>query len=262
MARLRATHTLPTVLAGLTLLLGSCGGKSAGADSAEKASATRTPAVARSTRIANPTSTSGTPTVTVDATGKARAVPDQLVARFAVHTSGATAAGVLSDSNLRARAVLDRLEQQGVDAKDVQTTQVNLGPTFDKKGNVTGFAADNSIVITLRRLAVAGHQLDAVVRTPGDAARLESVSLGFNDDDKLRAAARIDGVRRARAQAKQMVGAVGADLGAVRTIVESAAPVGYAATASRALDTASAAVPIAPGMLDVTVNVHVVFTIA
>ncbi len=259
MAHLPATRTVPTLLAGLTLLLAACGGKSANADPAGRAPAARTAAVAPLTRPAD--TTPGSRTVTVDATGTVRAVPDQLVARLAVHTSGPTAAGVLSDANLRAQAVLDRLKQEGVDAKDVQTTQVDLGPTFDKKGAVTGFAADNVIVITLRRLAIAGRQLDAVVRTPGDAARLESVSLGFNDDDKLLAAARVDGVRRARTQAKEMVGALGADLGAVRTIVEAAADT-YPMAASRALAQTDAAVPIAPGSQDLTVKVHVVFAIA
>ncbi len=257
---------MPAFLAGVMLLLTACAGKSADADSTQRAPAVRTAAAAAAVRTdpaASTPSASGPRTVTVDATGKVRAIPDQLVGRFAVHTSGPTAAGVLSDANLRAQAVLDRLGQVGVSTRDVQTTQVDLGPTFDKSGAVTGFAADNEIVITFRRLAIAGRQLDAVVRTPGDAARLEAVSLGFNDDDKLLATARIDGVRRARAEAEQMVGALGGDLGAVKTIVESPADTGaFRAAASRALDTTSAAVPIAPGTQDLTVGVHVVFSIA
>jgi uncharacterized protein YggE len=159
--------------------------------------------------------------------------------------------------------VLDRVKQEGVAAKDVQTTQVDLGPTFDKKGNVTGFAADNAIEITFRRLAIAGRQLDAVVRTPGDAARLQSVSLGFNDDDKLLTAARTDGVRRARAQATQMVGALGANLGAVRTITESSNLQPYPpAMRSAALSTTDASVPIAAGSQNLTITVKVVFEIA
>lgn len=256
MAHRRVSRSLPACLAGMAMLLAACSGKAATADTAHPA----TVGIVKASAAA--TSASGTRTVTVDATGKTRAVPDQLVARLGVHTSGPTAAGVLSDANVRAQAVLDRLEEQGVDAKDVQTTQVGLGPTFDKHGNVTGFAADNDIQITFRRLAIAGRQLDAVVRTPGDAARLESVTLGFNNDDKLLAAARTDGVRRARAQAQEMVGALGAHLGAVRTITESSAnPSRFATASPSSVQASDAAVPIAPGTQDLTVSVHVVFEI-
>jgi len=249
MARPRATRSLPLLIAGLALLLAACSGKAATADSART-----TLAVA---------SAADTRTVTVQATGKTRAVPDQLVASLAVHSAGPTAAAVLSDINLRVRAVLDQVKQQGVDAKDVQTTQVDLGPTFDKKGNVTGFEADNAVQITFRRLSIAGRQLDAVVRTPGDAARLQSVTLGFNDDDKLLAAARVDGVRRARAQATQMVGALNANLGAVRTITEtSAAPGAFPQALRNSGDGSASSVPIAPGTQELTVSVKVVFEIA
>lgn len=239
-------RSLLIVLTGLALLATACG-SSAAARPARTAATTEPSAADRK--------------ATVDATGKVRAVPDQLVARLAVQTAGPTAAGVLSDANLRARAVLDQLKRQGVDAKDVQTTQVSLGPTFDKKGNITGFAANNSIQVTLRKLSIAGRQLDAVVRTPGDAARLESVSLGFNNEDKLLTAARTDAVRRARAQAKEMVGVVNADLGAVQSITEARSDAPVFARQSASLAASDSAVPIAPGTQELTVTVHVVFGI-
>lgn len=253
MAHPRTVRALPVVLAGLTLVAGACGGPSS--------TAARAP-TARAVRVAS-TSTAGLRTVTVDATGKTRAAPDQVAAVMAVHTSGPTAAGVLSDANARSRAVLDQIRAQGVDAKDVRTTQVDLGPTYDRKGRVTGFGADNQIEVTLRRLTIAGRQLDAVVRTAGDSARLESVTLGFQDDDKLLAAARVDGVRRAQAQAAQMVGALGADLGPVKTITEATSDFGTrAARSSEAASAADTAVPISPGTQELTVQVHVVFSIA
>lgn len=252
MARSRSARSLALLIGGLALLAAACSDQSAGAKPARSARPARAAASDANTR-----------TVTVDASGKARGVPDQLVARLAVHTGGPTAAGVLSDANLRTKAVLDQVKAQGIDAKDVQTTQVNLGPTFDKRGNVTGWAADQELQITFRKLSIAGRQLDAVVRTPGDAARLGSVSLGFNDDDKLLTAARTDAVRRARAQAKEMVGALGSSLGRVRTITETQSPGPYPTAArAAALDAKASSVPIAPGSQQLAVAVRVVFEIA
>jgi uncharacterized protein YggE len=60
-----------------------------------------------------------------------------------------------------------------------------------------------------------------------------------------------------------MVGVLGADLGAVKTITEATSDfVPGVARSSRAAGTADTAVPISPGTQELTVQVHVVFAIA
>lgn len=198
-------------------------------------------------------------TVTAVATGTAEGVPDTITARVSVSTRGETAAGVLADTSTRMQQLLDQLAEAGIDPKDVQTTSVGLGPTYDRDGNITGYSADNSLQVTLRDLETAGTQLDAMVETVGDAGRIDGISLGFADDSELRSKARADAVVQARAHAEEMAAAAGAEVGDVRTIVEIDATEGYPIALTAAADGGS--VPIAAGSQEVTVKVEAVFSL-
>lgn len=207
-------------------------------------------------------STSSSRTITTSATGVAKGVPDNLQADVAVHTQGPTAAQVLGDNNNRTKGLIDLLGAAGVSPKDVQTTSVSLGPTFDNKGRITGYAADNAVKVTLRDLRTAGAKLDALTARVGDAVRIGGISLGFNDDDTLKSAARTDAVRRARRQAEEMAKAAGTSLGRVRTITEQVPDALMGGSALSAKRVADASVQIAPGQSELNVQVKVVFELS
>lgn len=200
-------------------------------------------------------------TVTVTATGTSKGVPDALLVRVSVTTGGPSAEETLADNNRRTQKVLDQLAFTAVDDKDVATTSVNLGPTYDKKGNISGYAATNSLRITFRGLETAGAKLDVLVRDGDNHVRIDGVQLGFTDDDELVSTARIDAVKRAKAQADEMAEAAGAEVGKVRTIAdvvpENAYPAAFAASAR--MEAADSSVPIAAGSEELNVQVKVVF---
>ena len=200
-------------------------------------------------------------TVTVQATGTSKGVPDAMVVSISVTTGGPSAAETLADNNRRTQKVLDQLKFTSVDDKDVSTTSIDLGPTYDKKGNITGYMATNSLRITLRKLEGAGAQLDALVAGGDNHVRVGGVQLGFTDDDELVSTARVDAVKRARAQADEMAEAAGAEVADVRTIAD-VVPEGQMQyegfTATRAMSDASS-VPIAAGSQELEVKVKVVF---
>ena len=203
-------------------------------------------------------------TVTVTATGTSKGVPDALLVNVSVTTGGPSAAETLADNNRRTQKVLDQLTITAVDDKDVATTSVDLGPTYDKKGNVSGYAATNSLRITFRSLESAGAKLDALVRGGDDHVRVNGVQLGFTDDDELVSTARIDAVKRAKAQATEMAEAAGADVGKVRTIADVVPEYAYpeAFAASGRTKAADSSVPIAAGSEELEVQVKVVFELA
>ena len=215
-------------------------------------------------KAAAPASTKPTNrTVTVTATGKSKGVPDALLVSVTVSTGGPSAADTLADNNRRTQKVLDQLKITAVDDKDVSTTSIDLGPTYDKHGKIDGYAATNSLRITFRSLKSAGAKLDALVRGGDNHVRIGGVQLGFTNDDELVSTARIDAVKRAKAQAKEMAQAAGADLSEVRTIADvvtpNAYPQAYAASGRAMADTS---VPIAAGSQELEVQVKVVFELA
>ncbi|MCU1454035.1 MAG: lipoprotein [Acidimicrobiales bacterium] len=226
----------------------------AGTATARKSAPTTTPAA--------PTATPLLRTVTAVATGQAKAVPDILVTDVTVHTSGSSAAAVMTDNNTRTQGLIDLLGATGVSPKDVQTTSVNLGPTFNKYGKIDGYAADDAVRITFRDLRTAGVKLDALVGRVGDAVRIGSISLGFGDDTALTSSARADAVRQAVTEARVMAKAAGSDLGKVRTITEVVAGslVGLPDAVTRG--SSASRVPVAPGQQVLSVQVQAVFELA
>ncbi|WP_426573238.1 SIMPL domain-containing protein [Aquihabitans sp. McL0605] len=239
---------LATLAAAAMVLLASC---SQGAD-AERAAPAAAP------RATNRT-------VTVNATGTSKGVPDSMLVSVSIVSGGPSAAEVLTDNSQRTQRVLDQLKFTGVDDKDVSTTSVDLGPTYDKKGNIDGYAATNSLRIAFRDLKTAGAKLDLLVQSGDNRVRVGSVQLGFNEDDELVSSARIDAVKRARAQADEMAKAAGAEIGRVRTIADvvpqgQAAWDGYATSAK--LSAADQSVPISAGSQELNVEVKVVFELS
>jgi uncharacterized protein YggE len=203
--------------------------------------------------------------VTATATGSAEGTPDNLTADVAITTGSPSAAEALEQNNNKTGLILAQLKKDGVEDKDVATTNVDLGPTFDKKGNINGYMVTNSIQVKFRDLKTAGAKLDTLVRIGGNNARVGGVRLGFNDDDELETKARVDAVKRAKAQAREMVEAGGGTLGKVRTITEVVYQPGldYQVNAYRSADTsAGSSVPVAPGSRELTVQVKVVFEIS
>ena len=138
------------------------------------------------------------------------------------------------------------------------TTEVNLGPTYDDDGTITGYRAGNSLEVTMRDLESAGAQLDGLVTAVGDAGRIGGIRLGFNDDDALRSDARTDAVKRATEQAKDMAEAGGAELGENQTIVEVTPDAGFAYEEGLARVASDSSVPIEAGSQELTVQVEVV----
>ena len=217
---------------------------------------------ARPTRLTKASSSSSSRTVTVTATGSATGVPDQMTVDVTVTTGGASAADVLADNNARTHKIFDQLKMTAVEEKDVQTTAVDLGPTYDKHGNITGYVAHNSLIITFRSLKSAGTKLDYLVAGGDNHVRVGSFQLGFQDDDKILSEARRDAVKRAKTQATEMAEAAGSTLGEAKTIAEITPQqyqsYGYAAdsqTAARAVSP----VPVAAGSQEKTINVKVVW---
>lgn len=197
--------------------------------------------------------------VSATATGTATGVPDQLVADVGISNEGSSAATVLAENNTKTQALLDALDGAGIDPEDVATTSVQLGPRYGDDGQITGYQATNMVRVTMRDLDTAGSQLDDLVEVGGDSARIQSVALGFNEDDALLTEARADAVSRARKQAEEMAEAAGAELGDVRTItdVDASTPSPLAYTGAEAAS--DSAVPISAGSQDLTVQVRVVY---
>jgi uncharacterized protein YggE len=254
---MRARPTLTAAVAAVAVLaLAGCarsGGTAAGAAPAATAS-----------------TDNGRPTIAARGVGLVKGTPDTLRVVLGVETHSVSAQDALAQNNDKANALIKTLKDKGVEAKDIQTSQLSINPTYDNQGRrITGYQVNNQVTATLHDLAGAGALIDAAAAAVGDAVRVQSMGFSIDDDSALRAEARTQAVHLAQLQAEQMAKAAGVKLGAIRLISEIPAnsPTPYydqfAAGRNAAVPTAGAApAPVLPGQQELSLTVDVVWDIA
>ncbi|HEX5095299.1 MAG TPA: SIMPL domain-containing protein [Acidimicrobiia bacterium] len=240
----RAVTVGATALAAISFLVGS-----AAPASAQKTDATGSADQSRS--------------IVATGTSRVRGTPDVLTVQVGATSRGHTVGEALDRNNAAVRKVIAALVDGGVDKKDIQTTNLSVGPIYGDNGNdIQGYQVSNVVVAHLRDLEKAGSLLDEAVQAGGDDVVLRGVSFDIDDTSDLVAAARVDAVKRARNQAEQLAAAAGVQLGDVMTISESSRDVGPVVSApDAAASTSVERLVIQSGSQELTVQVSVVFSI-
>jgi len=249
----RRAYRILLVLGSLALLpaLVACGSGSGGEPAA---AATATTAKSSNNNV-----------ITVVGHGKIVGTPDVTTISLGVSTGGKTAQEALADNNTRANNLVNVIKERGVAAKDIQTSNLSVAPTFGlKSGKVNGFSAQNTVTAKLRKISDAGGLIDAVTFAVGDAIRLNGISFAIDDTAALVAEARTNAVKQAMDQARQLADGAGVKLGDVRSIAEvnQQPPLPVLNYASDQAVRAAASAPVEAGSQDVTFDVKVVVAIS
>ena len=194
--------------------------------------------------------------ITVTGDGIVRTVPDRAAFSFGVHTESATAAVALGANGALMSKVIAALEQAGIAKADIQTQQVSLTPQQSADGRrITGYAADDTVAVTVRDLGTAGSVVDAAVAA--GANQVLGPSLSSSDQDALYLKALKAAMADAKAKAEAIASAGGVSLGKVTTVVEGGAPQVYPAASAGA----KATTPIQPGTEEIDATVTVTYAI-
>lgn len=202
--------------------------------------------------------------ITVTGSGEVQVIPDVATIRAGVETRSETALDALTSNAAEMQAVFDALAAQGIEATDIQTSQLNLNQIYDTRPTETGeppavlgYQASNVVTVRVHDLGQLGTIIDAL-GTAG-ANRLDGITFGIAEprphlDDARRAA-----VADARSKAELLVEAAGVTLGSVMSIDETGGrggPVPMQARAEMAFD-----MPIAEGSLALTATVEIVYAV-
>lgn len=212
----------------------------------------------RSTKVAVAADTAAaTSGVVVDGLGKVSGTPDVLRVTLGVSLRRADVSAVLKDANALQNRVRAALKKDGVAAKDLQTSGVNIYPSYDKKGRRNGYSVSETLTAKLRNLDKAGRAISDAVVAGGNSATLQGVSFALEDNVALLGQARDAAYAEAKAKAQRYADLSGRTLGEVQLVTESVSapqPFGSALSFTRA---ATSAVPIDPGSAQVSVSVTV-----
>jgi uncharacterized protein len=196
--------------------------------------------------------------ITVTGTGTVTGVPNQLVLSMGVQASGSSATSALSQADADVRKVTAALGGRGVARSAIQTSDLNISPSYNDNGVITGYSVSESLTATLNQLRRAGAEIDAAVHAGGNAVTVDDVSLNLTSTGQLMAAARASAVANARAEAQQFASALNEPLGPVISISpvqqQPVTPIEFGANA-----TARHSVPISPGTQQLSVSITVVY---
>jgi uncharacterized protein len=194
--------------------------------------------------------------ITVTGDGTVDATPDQASFNFGVTTQGSTAAEAMNRNASEARAIIDALKKAGIDAADIQTTQVSLWPQTSSSGNtIVGYQASNSVQVTAA-LAKSGALVDAAVGA--GANNVDGPSLDTVDKASLYGDALKKAIGDAKVKAQAIADGAGLTLGKLVKVSEggnSEPPLPMFAQAK-----AAASVPIEAGTQQIQASVTVTYS--
>lgn len=199
----------------------------------------------------------------VSAQGETTAKPDMATINVGVMTEAATAEAAMSQNATQMNAVIAALKRTGIAEKDIQTSNVSLNPQYQYNNNeppkLTGYQAQNTVTVKVRNLANVGKAIDAVVKQGSN--QIHGISFGIDNEDPVLDRARKDALNKAKARAELYANAVGMKVARIVSISETggwAPPIPMPMYRAEAMS-ASAAPPIAPGEMNLSVTVNVTY---
>lgn len=211
--------------------------------------------------------------ISVSATGKADVAPDMAILNLSVMREAETARAALDANTQAMAAVLADMKAEGIDERDLQTSNFNINPRYfypkrQKDGaqeppKIVGYVVINALTVRVRDLGKLGTILD------------RSVTLGVNSGGNVRFAnddpaaaieqARKKAMENAVAKATTLTEAAGVGLARITQISEQnrgvPRPQPMAMARAKMADEA-APVPIAAGENSYSVTVNVIWEIA
>lgn len=157
----------------------------------------------------------GQRTITVTGTAEAHVEPDQAIVTVGVITEEQTVKAAKEQNDRRSRAVLTLLANNGIPARDIQTSELSIDPVYEytPEGGrrLVNYTMSNTVTVTVKKLDRLEQILDAVLSD--EANYLGGVDFVVSTRraiaDSLRVAAALD----ARTKATAVAEALGMKLG-------------------------------------------------
>jgi uncharacterized protein YggE len=187
--------------------------------------------------------------ITVSATGYAYAEPDQARLSTGVAAEADTAQAALSANSELMKKVVAGLKDAGVDAKDIQTSNISVEPRYTNPRDgeapvINGYRVSNQVGILVRDLKSLGGLLDTLIGL--GANQMSGLTFEVSKAETLKDDARKEAVANARRRAELLATAAGAEVGEVVQIAEE---VGYGGPRPMAMSSRAKAdfVPVEAG---------------
>lgn len=212
-------------------------------------------------------------TLSVSASGKASVIPDIATFSFSVVSQGKDVGVITNDNNAKINKAIAAIQAQGVDKKDISTTNYSLQPVYTQPQpgvyggtfvpSIASYSLTQTVTVKIRDFSKISPIMSML---PGMGInQIGSLSFTIDDSDAYLATARTDAYQKALTKAQAIAAANGFTLGKVMSVSEyqnqpypmyATSALGPGSVADKAI-----APTIEPGSKDVTLNVTVVYEI-
>lgn len=168
------------------------------------------------------------PVIRVSGQGQASVAPDMAVLGLGVVREASTAREALTASNEAMAEVIAAMKEDGIAARDLQTTGFSIQPRYEhpkrdsrvlEPPGIVGYTVSNQLTVRVRELGDLGRIIDRSVSLGANS----SGNIAFANDDPSEAVARArtDAMKDAMERARTLAGAAGVELGSLLEISES-----------------------------------------
>lgn len=197
--------------------------------------------------------------VGANGTGIIRLPPDRVAFTVGVETTGPTIAQALAGNTPKVRAVVEALRKAGVEAGEIQTSQVVFNTEFDNNNRrrITGYSVSNRISVLRPNPADAGRLLEIAVGAGANEA--DSFRLLVADTSPHRARGLELAFQDARATAARLAELSGGTLGPVICSAEGGYSTSGFSGIMETIEVRAEPVPIEAGMEEIRFSLYVVF---
>jgi len=209
-------------------------------------------------------------TITVVGEGRVSIQPDVARANFGVEVMSGTVKEALDSNKTTMDAVLAALQEQGIAENDIQTSGFSIyaeryGPQGPLPADEVNYRVSNNVMVTIRDLESVGTVVDVAVEA--GANNIYGIEFRIDDPSSVESEARQRAVEDAAAKAAELAELTGVQVGAVVSISEVIASGGFYSSnfaQSARVDGMGGGgpTPIAPGELDLLMQLQVTYAIA
>lgn len=199
------------------------------------------------------------PVLMVDGVGRAEAAPDCATISIGVVTQAADAKAAQEENAKKATAVQKAIVAAGIPESNIQTHGYYFQPIYEsrnRENEITGYRSENTVTVRVDALADVSRVIDLALAS--GANRISSLDFGVKNAEKNRKMALDAAVKDARRKADDLAAALGRRVVGLKSVSESSYPfVERSAGAKMLMDSGAPPTPIAPGMLEMSTEVHI-----
>ena len=202
--------------------------------------------------------------ISVSGEGKVSGAPDIAVLTLGVSVLAPSVKDARDQAASAMKGVVDSIKGNGVDGKDIQSTQFSIQPEYNYRDNnqeLSGYRVTNIVTAKVRNIDNTGKIIDDAVAAGGDLTPVQGIDFTIDDPDKLQDEARGEAVKDAQTKAERLADLAGVKLGKPISISESGAPSPMPSREALLGGAASDVSPIEPGEMEVTLDVQVLYAI-